>query len=116
MSEHELTHAKFSDGRLTPACVCGWYSPNCEHADFERHLRKVKEEEASERNHLHPWGSAPALADVQRDLITAAARAVELGEHDQADVLRAAAQQIVGAYVQMGWATVMPVDSKGAGR
>ncbi len=56
-------------------------------------------------------GGAPALEDVQRSLITAAARAVELGEHAQAAVLRAACQQVIGAYVQMGWATVTPRHS-----
>lgn len=40
---HKLTHALFSNGTMTPACTCGWYSPNCEHAEFERHLRQVQE-------------------------------------------------------------------------
>ena len=35
---HELTHAEMTDGTLTPACQCGWYSPNRQHAEFERHI------------------------------------------------------------------------------
>lgn len=39
---HELTHREMADrSGLTPACTCGWYSPNRQHADFERHLLKV---------------------------------------------------------------------------
>jgi hypothetical protein len=41
---HKLTHSEMRGPEgpgLTPACTCGWYSPNREHADFERHLRKV---------------------------------------------------------------------------
>jgi primosomal protein N'' len=41
---HELTHREFADGTLTPACTCGWYSPRREHADFERHIRKVTDD------------------------------------------------------------------------
>jgi hypothetical protein len=36
---HELIHRRFSDGRLTPACTCGWYSPDGSHWRFEQHLR-----------------------------------------------------------------------------
>lgn len=41
---HALTHVEFSDGTLTPACTCGWYSPRRSHADFERHLRRAGHE------------------------------------------------------------------------
>lgn len=40
--EHELRHATMTDGTLTPACTCGWYSPNRQHSEFERHLRRVE--------------------------------------------------------------------------
>lgn len=41
--EHGLSHVEMQTlqgPRLTPACVCGWYSPRCSHADFERHIKK----------------------------------------------------------------------------
>jgi hypothetical protein len=41
--EHGLTHREMTDGRLTPACVCGWWSPRCSHSDFERHIRRLRE-------------------------------------------------------------------------
>jgi hypothetical protein len=37
-TEHGLIHREFSDGTLTPACICGWYSARREHADFEQHI------------------------------------------------------------------------------
>lgn len=40
-TEHALTHYRFTDGTLTPGCICGWYSPRREHSDFERHLRRA---------------------------------------------------------------------------
>jgi len=44
---HQLTHRSFTDGALTPACTCGWWSPRREHADFERHLARVRQAEPS---------------------------------------------------------------------
>lgn len=41
---HELTHRKMGSNIgtvLTPACTCGWYSRNTEHAEFEAHIRRV---------------------------------------------------------------------------
>ena len=43
--KHELVHYKFSDGTFTPGCTCGWYSPKRQHADFERHMRRVTDKE-----------------------------------------------------------------------
>jgi hypothetical protein len=41
---HALTHVPMGPvGRLTPACTCGWWSPNWQHAEFERHIKKVRE-------------------------------------------------------------------------
>lgn len=40
--EHALTHYEMADrSGLTPGCICGWHSPNHEHAEFEGHLRSV---------------------------------------------------------------------------
>jgi hypothetical protein len=39
---HALTHRLMSDSsgeRLTPACICGWWSADGSHAAFERHIR-----------------------------------------------------------------------------
>lgn len=41
---HRLRHRKMTDGTLTPACTCGWASSKRQHMDFERHIRRVKEE------------------------------------------------------------------------
>jgi len=43
--EHGLTHVPmYVHGvlRLTPACICGVYSPRCEQNDIDRHLRDVE--------------------------------------------------------------------------
>lgn len=41
-NEHDLIHVPIGPiGRLTPACTCGWYSPNWSHSDYERHIRNV---------------------------------------------------------------------------
>jgi hypothetical protein len=40
---HALTHVTMSGPRgerLTPACVCGWWSTDGSHAAFERHLHR----------------------------------------------------------------------------
>jgi hypothetical protein len=44
---HGLTHFRFTDGRLTPGCVCGWWSQNREHAEYEAHIRKVRNGETA---------------------------------------------------------------------
>jgi len=43
MSDHRLTYRQFSDGYLTPACTCGWYSVDASHWRFERHLAAVSD-------------------------------------------------------------------------
>jgi len=40
MTEHQLRHAKRTDGRWVPACTCGWWSTDGSHMAFERHVRK----------------------------------------------------------------------------
>lgn len=40
-SNHQLTHVQFSDGRLTPACTCGWWSADGSHQAFERHIKAM---------------------------------------------------------------------------
>jgi len=37
---HGLTHVERADGRLVPACICGWWSSDGSHARFERHLKR----------------------------------------------------------------------------
>jgi hypothetical protein len=38
VSLHELTHRERFDGRIVPACTCGWWSPDGSHWRFEKHL------------------------------------------------------------------------------
>ncbi len=43
---HGLTHVEMRGPlgpRLTPACVCGWYSADGSHQAYERHIRSVGE-------------------------------------------------------------------------
>lgn len=48
-SGHRLTHRTIRDAsgeRLTPACTCGWWSPDGSHWRFERHIKAVTEDES----------------------------------------------------------------------
>jgi hypothetical protein len=40
---HELRHVMLQ-GRSTPACTCGWYSPRWQHADFEKHIKRFSDD------------------------------------------------------------------------
>lgn len=48
MMSHELTHVEMTDGSLTPACMCGWYSHDRSHLGFEGHLRRALQREQAE--------------------------------------------------------------------